>query len=106
MDLTIGNCHGKLAIQKIKEGIIVEAILDKFGRIVIPKKIREDFNLRPGSPISIEEGKGEILLKPIEEKPTLIEKDGIMVFTGVPLEDIENHIDVTRQQRSRLLRGF
>ena len=65
----------------------MEAILDKSGRIVIPKKIREDFNLRPGSPIRIEEGKEEILLTPIEEKPVLVEKDGVLVFTGTPTED-------------------
>ena len=106
MGLTIGNCHGILARNKIKEGIVVEATLDKFGRIVIPKKIREDFNLRPGSPIRIEEGKGEILLKPIEGEPTLIEEDGVLVFTGILLEDIGNQIDAVRQQRSRLLRGF
>jgi AbrB family looped-hinge helix DNA binding protein len=92
--------------KELRRVFIMETTLDKFGRIVIPKKIREDFNLRPGSPIRIEEGKGEILLKPIEGEPTLVEKDGVLVFTGIPLEDIENHIDTTRQQRSRLLRGF
>jgi bifunctional DNA-binding transcriptional regulator/antitoxin component of YhaV-PrlF toxin-antitoxin module len=27
----------------------MEATLDKFGQIVIPKEIRDDFNLRPAS---------------------------------------------------------
>lgn len=84
----------------------METTLDKFGRIVIPKKIREDFNLKPGSPIRIEEGKKEILLTPIEEEPTLIEKDGVLVFTGIPTEDIGSQLDKIRKQRSQLLRGF
>lgn len=84
----------------------METILDKFGRIVIPKKIREDFDLRPGSPIRIEEGKDEIVLTPIEEEPALVEKDGVLVFTGTPTEDIGNQIDKMRHQRSQLLRGF
>lgn len=84
----------------------MEATLDKFGRIVIPKKIRENFNLRPGSPIRIEEGKDEILLTPIEEEPTLVEKDGVLVFTGLPIEDIENHMDIMRKQRNNFLGGF
>ena len=46
------------------------------------------------------------MLIPIEEEPTLVEKDGVLVFTGVPTEDIENHVDIIRQQRSQLLRGF
>jgi AbrB family looped-hinge helix DNA binding protein len=84
----------------------MKTTLDNFGRIVIPKKIREDFNLRPGSPIRIEEGKEEILLTPIEEGPTLVEKDGVLVFTGTPTEDIESQIDKTRQQRRQSLRGL
>ncbi len=84
----------------------METTLDKFGRIVIPKKIREDFDLKPGSPIRIEEGEKEILLTPVESEPTLIEKDGVLVFTGVPTEDIESQIDLIRKQRSQLLRGF
>ena len=84
----------------------METTLDKFGRIVIPKKIREDFDLRPGSSIRIEEGEKEILLTPIEEEPPLIEKDGVLVFTGVPTEDIEGQVDTIRKQRSQLLRGF
>ncbi|MCP5007252.1 MAG: AbrB/MazE/SpoVT family DNA-binding domain-containing protein [Planctomycetes bacterium] len=84
----------------------MKTTLDKFGRIVIPKKIREDFNLKPGSPIRIEEGKEEILLTPVEEEPTLVEKDGVLVFTGVPTEDIENQVVEIRKQRSQSLRGF
>ena len=47
----------------------MEATLDRFGRIVIPKKMREYFNLRPGSPVRIEEGQDGILLKPVEGEP-------------------------------------
>ncbi len=81
----------------------MKATLDNFGRIVIPKKIREDFNLKPGNLIRIEEGKEEILLTPVEEEPTLVEKDGVLVFTGIPTEDIENQVDTIRKQRSHLL---
>ncbi len=84
----------------------MEAILDKFGRIVIPKKIREDFNLRPGSPIRIEEGKEEILLKPIEGEPGLTEKEGVLVFTGKSLENLEAKIEKSRRERNLSLGGF
>ena len=42
----------------------METTLDKFGRIVIPKEIRDDFNLKPGSQIRIEESEQTIILKP------------------------------------------
>ena len=84
----------------------MEAILDKFGRIVIPKKIREDFNLIPGSPIRIEEGKEEILLRPIEGEPSLTKKDGVLVFTGKSLENLEAKIEESRKERNISLGGF
>ena len=46
------------------------------------------------------------MLTPIEEEPSLVEKDGVLFFTGAPTEDIENQVDIIRQQRSQLLRGF
>ncbi len=46
------------------------------------------------------------MLTPIEEEPTLVEKDGVLVFTGIPTEDIENQVDIIRKQRNQLLRGF
>ena len=52
----------------------MEATLDRFGRIVIPKKIREDLHLQVGSSIRIEEGDGKIVLKPIEGEPSLLKK--------------------------------
>ena len=61
----------------------MEATLDRFGRIVIPKKIREDFHLQVGSSIRIEEGEGEIVLKPVEGEPNLVKKDGVLVFSLV-----------------------
>ena len=84
----------------------MEAILDKFGRIVIPKKIRDDFSLTPGSTIRIEEGKNEIVLKPVEGEPSLTEKDGVLVFTGKILEDIDKKIKDIRDERIQVLGGF
>ena len=42
----------------------MEATLDRFGRIVIPKKIRDDFNLQAGTQIYIEETEQAIILTP------------------------------------------
>jgi len=66
----------------------METILDRFGRIVIPKKIREDFNLKAGTQIQIEENEKSIILTPIHGEPNLHMKDGVLVFSGTPLEDL------------------
>ncbi|MFQ5711652.1 MAG: AbrB/MazE/SpoVT family DNA-binding domain-containing protein [Candidatus Geothermarchaeales archaeon] len=41
-----------------------ETIIDQRGRVLIPKEIREELNLRPDQKISIELRGGEIILKP------------------------------------------
>ena len=58
----------------------METTLDKFGRIVIPKEIRDDFNLKPGSQIRIEESEQAIIIKtggrrtksPLERRSTRV----------------------------------
>ena len=82
----------------------MEATLDRFGRIVIPKKIREDFHLQVGSSIRIEEGEGEIVLKPVEGEPSLAKKDGVLVFSGKAVGNVETAIEEHRQERNKLLR--
>ena len=82
----------------------MEATLDRFGRIVIPKKIREDFHLQVGSPIRIEEGEGEIILKPVEGEPNLVKKDGVLVFSGKVVGDVETAIEDHREGRNKMLR--
>ena len=82
----------------------METSLDRFGRIVIPKKIREDFNLKAGSPIRIEEGEQTIILKPIHGEPNLHVKDGVLVFTGTPLEDLGDAVAKHREERMKSIR--
>ena len=82
----------------------METSLDRFGRIVIPKKIREDFNLKAGSPIRIEEGEEEIILKPVYGEPNLHVKDGVLVFTGTPLEDLGDALARHREERMKSIR--
>ena len=53
----------------------METTLDKFGRIVIPKKIRDDLHLEPGDQIRVEENGQAIVLKPARGEPNLVLKD-------------------------------
>ena len=83
----------------------MEATLDRFGRIVIPIKIREDLHLQVGSSIRIEEGEGEIVLKPVEGEPSLVKKDGVLVFSGKAVGNVETAVEEHRQERNKMLRG-
>ena len=82
----------------------MEATLDRFGRIVIPKKIREEFHLHAGSSLRIEEGKRGIWLTPVEDEATLVEKEGVLVFSGKTVGNIETAIEEHRHERSNMLR--
>ena len=80
---------------------IKETIVDRFGRIVIPKKIRDDFNLETGTQIRFEESEQGIVLKPIHGESNLRWKDGVLVFSGSALEDIGNALAKHREERAR-----
>ena len=99
MVLTFGNCHNILP----KNGGNMETTLDRFGRIVIPKKIRNDFNLKPGDQIRIEEREQVIILKPVEGEPNLHWKDGVLVFSGVPIGDVGDALEKHREDRMKRL---
>jgi len=82
----------------------METSVDRFGRIVIPKKIREDFNLEPGTPIRIEENEQSIILTPVHGEPNLRVKDGVLVFSGIPLEDLSDTLAKHRENRIKSIR--
>lgn len=80
---------------------IKETIVDRFGRIVIPKKIRDDFNLKAGSRIRFEETEQGIVLKPVHGEPDLRWKDGLLVFSGSALGDLSDALQKHREDRAR-----
>ena len=84
----------------------MEAILDKFGRIVIPKEIRDALGLRPGSSLQIEERNQEIRLKPIEGTPHIKNEHGWLVFSGDLQEDISDIIKASREKRIKHVSGM
>lgn len=77
----------------------MEAVIDKFGRIVIPKKLRDDLGLRPGSVIKIETNRNELLLKPVLDEYPLEYKEGVLLFTGQSSGHIEDEIYKIREER-------
>ena len=81
----------------------METKLDKFGRIVIPKKVRDNLGLEPGDQLAIEEVERGILLKPADEDSRLVVKDGVLVFRGTIEGDIVEHIRSLREERSKNL---
>jgi AbrB family looped-hinge helix DNA binding protein len=58
--------------------------VDKTGRIVIPKHVRDALKIAPGDVFEIEIVDGEIVLRPPRGRPRVWKKRGVWVFsTGV-----------------------
>ena len=77
----------------------METTLDKFGRIVIPKRVRDDLGLKPGAVLQIEQADQRILVEPVNEGPRVVVKNGVLVFSGTATGDIVGAIQVNRQER-------
>ena len=66
----------------------METRLDKFGRVVLPKTIRDHLDLKSGQVLKVERADEEIILKPVEKELPLHIKDGVLVFSGAVTGDI------------------
>ena|SRR5215831_4475106 len=78
--------------------------IDKAGRVVIPKKIREDMGLGAGDSLSLE-CEGECLtLRPVRAGAPMRKEHGIWVFHGgkpISLEEANQILRDIRKQRDR-----
>jgi AbrB family looped-hinge helix DNA binding protein len=75
------------------------ATVDEFGRIVIPKRVRTDFGLEPGSVLEVDESEAGILLRPAPRSAPLRIDGGVLVFTGRATSDIEGALRRQREER-------
>lgn len=82
--------------------------IDKAGRVILPKPVRDRLGLRAGSDLEIEETAEGIVLKPAERRPSMIKKQGLWVHTGKVPEgyDIVQAIRDDREDRIRKLAGL
>ena len=61
-------------------------VMDKAGRVVIPKPLREELQLEPGDALELESGGEQITLRPARGTGPLPNEHGIWVLhTGEPL---------------------
>jgi len=61
-------------------------IIDKAGRVVIPKPLREELHLEPGDSLDMESAGEQITLRPVRGTGPLSKEQGVWVFhSGQPL---------------------
>ena len=58
--------------------------IDKAGRIVVPKPLRERLGFKPDIELQAVEQADGVLLKRIDQRPSMVKIDGVWVHRGVP----------------------
>lgn len=79
----------------------METTLDKFGRVVIPKEIRDDLGLKPGEVLMVEKFDDEVILKPLREETPIKVKEGVLVYSGTATGNIIEAVRAHREERIR-----
>ena len=86
----------------------MELTIDKFGRVVLPKKLREHLGVSKGLTVEAKVTADGILLQPV--RPTglgLTMKDGILMFQGSPEDtgriDWDRLVEDEREERIQSL---
>jgi AbrB family looped-hinge helix DNA binding protein len=81
----------------------MDTTLDKFGRVVIPKPIRDALGLRAGDSLQVEPSGDAVVLKPLQTGSSWRRKGNVLVFTGTLTEDPGDLLRRLREERMRKL---
>lgn len=83
----------------------IEITIDKVGRVVIPKEIREEAGIEPGMPLTITCREGRIEIEP-KRRPIRIEKKGrLQIAVSVDPGAVLTREDVKATQRRSRTEG-
>jgi AbrB family looped-hinge helix DNA binding protein len=92
----------------------MDITIDDYGRIVIPKEVRDQLGLESGSALEIrvdsaDNAEGAITLTPKGQSPALQQKDELLVHTGTLTDegvDVVEQIRSERRERARTHAGL
>lgn len=82
----------------------MKAQIDKAGRIVLPKPVRDRLGLRAGSSIEFEVISDGIVLKVPLQEPAMIQKHGLWVHLGQLPSGLNLTASLKDERESRLRR--
>lgn len=83
----------------------MKTTIDAAGRLVVPKPLREQFHLAPGSEIEIEPAGDGVMIRPAERNPALVDRAGVLVHHGPKSVQIDIAAFVRQERESRARRG-
>ena len=77
-------------------------IIDKAGRVVIPKPLREELHLEPGDTLELESAGQQITLRPVRGTGPLTKEHGVWVFharQSLPASATDEMLQQIREER-------
>lgn len=83
----------------------MKTTIDAAGRLVVPKSLREQFHLAPGSEIEIEPAGDGVIIRAADRNPALVDRAGVLVHHGRGLADIDVAGFIRQERESRARRG-
>jgi len=77
----------------------METTLDKFGRVLIPKKLRERLGLEPHDALELQLEEGRLTLLPRRTPPPLRRKGRVLVVESEAVGDLNQTLVHLQQER-------
>jgi AbrB family looped-hinge helix DNA binding protein len=90
---SVPKCNGKTEIL---------ITIDASGRVVIPKRTRQRLRLTAGSRLRLEEDGERLMLVPEASEPSVIERQGLLIFSGRLVGEVPDHREVREERLGRL----
>jgi AbrB family looped-hinge helix DNA binding protein len=84
--------------------MITTITIDKAGRVVLPKPVRDELQLSPGDSLELESSEDGVTLRPARGKGRMYKKHGVWVFDSgesMPANMVEETIRKVRAERDR-----
>lgn len=75
--------------------------VDRFGRVVLPKAVRDELGLEPGTPLTVREEGSRIVLEASRDPASGLVRtsDGVLVWEGESASDLEDAVRRLRRER-------
>ena len=88
--------------------MVTTLTLDKAGRVVLPKPVRDELQLGPGDTLELHSSEDQIVLRPARSKARMYRKQGVWVLHGdapLPADVVEKTLQRVRRERERQILG-
>ncbi len=90
--------------KRLKIAFMKTISVDRAGRVVLPKEVRDKLRLKAGDELLVEETGEQIVLRPVRAQATLRKERGVWVYPGgrrgkFSAESLQERIDALREKR-------